>query len=683
VRRADALRLASLGFLTLFLELALIRYLAGSIWNLGYFPNLVLIAVFVGMGSGFLLHARVPEDRSPTLFLGAGVLVAALAVFVGIAHPALPGLGKFGGEIGGELFFTAAAKTGEGAANFVLFGVWFLAVAAIYALVSQRTAKLFRTFPPHTAYTLDIAGSTAGILAFMLASALHLPAWSWFLALAIPFGLAIPRYRLPALGLVVAAMVVWTQDRRLMAEPQYTGPLEVTWSPYQKLELSHAGTLGLIWANGVGHQVIYPNDELKKKPYEVPYLHRRDATPDLPPIGSALIIGAGNGNDVAVGLEHDVAAIDAVEIDPVIASIGRRLHPGAPFSDPRVTLTIDDGRAFMVRAPKRYDLVIFALTDSLVRASGMNQLRLENFLFTKESITRAWSLLSPHGELVLYNYYRAPWLGEKLTRMLRDVSGHEPELLFQDQDFLMIGVGPDRPPADPSKASSEKLDLPTDDWPFLYLEHRGIPGLYLGVMAAMLVLVGGGMALLRRRSAESGGALTAAFLLMGLAFLLLETKSVVQFSLLFGNTWLNNSLVFLAVLLMVLAANWAALPLRERSLPIAYAALLGSCLLSLAIPLSALLALAPAARFAAASLVTFSPIFFANLVFSLSFRDAKLPEVLFGWNLLGATLGGVVEYASMALGYRGLAWIVAATYLAVFLLVWRARPKIAFSGDRA
>ena len=49
-QRTAALKLFLLGFLGLYLELGLIRYLAGSVWNLGYFPNLVLIAAFMGMG---------------------------------------------------------------------------------------------------------------------------------------------------------------------------------------------------------------------------------------------------------------------------------------------------------------------------------------------------------------------------------------------------------------------------------------------------------------------------------------------------------------------------------------------------------------------------------------------------------------------------------------------------------
>ena len=101
------------------------------------------------------------------------------------------------------------------------------------------------------------------------------------------------------------------------------------------------------------------------------------------------------------------------------------------------------------------------------------------------------------------------------------------------------------------------LDLPTDNWPFLYLVERGIPGVYQWAMLAMAVFVAllAGLLHYSTRHHEHYGrsgmlATKLAFVLMGMAFLLLETKSVIQFSLLFGTTWLNSSLVFLAVLLL-------------------------------------------------------------------------------------------------------------------------------------
>ena len=145
--------------------------------------------------------------------------------------------------------------------------------------------------------------------------------------------------------------------------------------------------------------------------------------------------------------------------------------------------------------------------------------------------------------------------------------------------------------------------------------------------------------------------------------------------LLFGTTWTNNSLVFLAALLLVLAANAIAARITDpRALPLAFVLLLVSCLATLVYPLGNLLGVAsPALRFVLASLLTFSPIFFANLIFSLTFRDQPVAEHLFGWNLIGTTLGGVVEYTSMWAGYNALAVVVALCYSGVFALIFLAR----------
>ena len=177
--------------------------------------------------------------------------------------------------------------------------------------------------------------------------------------------------------------------------------------------------------------------------------------------------------------------------------------------------------------------------------------------------------------------------------------------------------------------------------------------------------------------AHSRPLIKGAFFFMGLAFLLLETKSVVQFSLLFGTTWLNNSLVFLAVLLLVLLANHlvSRFPL-PWTLPVAYVLLSGCCVVQLLYPLAKLLAIQHVVlRFMLASLVTFSPIFFANLLFSMTLRDQPLTEHLFGWNLLGAFCGGLLEYMSMAVGYTALSFIVLVSYNLVFVLLVLDKKK--------
>jgi hypothetical protein len=130
--------------------------------------------------------------------------------------------------------------------------------------------------------------------------------------------------------------------------------------------------------------------------------------------------------------------------------------------------------------------------------------------------------------------------------------------------------------------------------------------------------------------------------------------------------------------LLVLAANFVAARPARLSFPVVGALLVGSSLVSYAYPLHHLLAIESAPlRFLAASLLTFAPIFFANLVFSVTFREQALPEHVFGWNLIGATLGGVVEYVGMRFGYAFLGLVVAVAYVAVLALLARARVAAA------
>lgn len=664
----ERVRLFLLGFLTLFLELVLIRYLAGNIWNLGYFPNLVLIAAFVGMGLGFVLHTRIDDSRSEALFAGAALLLALLLAVVAIARPGVPGFSRWQAEIAGELYFTAT-QTEQERTSPLLFLLWFAGVVAIFAAIAQRTAKVFRRFAPLDAYTLDIAGSCAGIVTFMGVSALALPAWSWMLALlAIWLGAAQSKRAVATAALLACAGIAWTRDIRLSAVTVYEGPLHVRWSPYQKLEVALTNDKSWVMiANGIAHQSLRTEESLRGSRYEAP--HRTG----LSPRKRVLVIGAGTGNDVATALANGAEHVDAVEIDPRIAAFGRELHPLRPYSDPRVVVTIDDGRAFMTRSAGGYDLIVFALTDSVVKVSAVAQLRLENYLFTRESLTRAWELLDEDGALVLVNAYRTEWLAAKIEALVEDATGRDASLLFRDasDDSVMMMVERASPP----RAATTSFDLPTDDWPFLYLRERGIPRFYLGAMGFLAALAAVFLFLLSRGgAARVDWRIRGGFALMGAAFLLLETKSIVQFSLLFGTTWRNTSLVFLGILLLVLAANRLATRVDSRHVRLLFGLLLASCAIGWAVPLATLLAIdGVPARFVVASALTFAPIFLANLLFSVHFRDQPAAEEVFGWNLLGATAGGILEYTSMAFGYRSLAIVVGICYALVWVLFVLAR----------
>jgi hypothetical protein len=149
---------------------------------------------------------------------------------------------------------------------------------------------------------------------------------------------------------------------------------------------------------------------------------------------------------------------------------------------------------------------------------------------------------------------------------------------------------------------------------------------------------------------------------MGAAFLLLETKNVVQFALLFGTTWFVNALVFLGVLLSVLLAVAVSRRITFKHPARIYLLLLASLVLAWVVPPDDLLSLSIVPRFIVASTLAFLPIFFANLIFTQRFKSVAASATAFGANLLGAMVGGILEYMALITGYRALLILVALLY---------------------
>lgn len=374
----DRSRIFCLGFLTLFLELVFIRFMAGNIWNLGYFPNLVLISAFIGLGAGFISHRLFGRGMSDTLFAAVPPLITLFVCLIYAVRPEVPGFGPQGGDFHGEVFFTAR-KEGGSSGGLPLFIFWFVFAAGLFFLIAQRTAKVFMRFKPLTAYSFFILGSCCGIGAFIGISFLEAPAHLWFI-LAVPFFIAsrdpsFPLRRTVAVTVVsmlAAAVLVSIQDG-----PHGTKNIRSIWSPYQKVDFRSGGR---VFVNNIDHQSVMERPESLYL-YSMPHVVRR--LQDRPPYKKVLVIGAGAGNDAAAALFFGAEGVDAVEIDPAIARLGERFAPTRPYQSPKVKVIIDDGRRFMAGAEEeQYDLVVFALTGSLVKLSAVSQLRLESYIFT-------------------------------------------------------------------------------------------------------------------------------------------------------------------------------------------------------------------------------------------------------------------------------------------------------------
>jgi hypothetical protein len=628
-------RLFGLSFLMLFTELALIRWTGANIVYLSYFSNFVLLGSFLGIGLGFL-RAKSRVD----LFRWAPVALALLILFV-LVFPVQVNRG------GGQLLFFTSVKA-SGPPTWVSLPVIFLVVALVMMMIGEGVARTFALFPPLEAYRLDILGSLTGIAAFSLLSFIDAQPWTWGLitvaVLALMYGKRIGVIQVVAL-LGVLGM--------LAAESASATDI---WSPYYRLTVLHHGTNYEIEANGVPHQVIQP-EKFRRAFYFYPYQQARGNS-----LRNVLIIGAGTGNDVATALAEGAQHVDAVEIDPELHRLGVQLNPDHPYQSKRVTAYVTDGRAFLEQTKTRYDLILFALPDSLTLVAGQSSLRLESYLFTLQAVQAAKAHLNPSdGVFAMYNYYRTQWLRDRLANTLDVAYGHAP-CLESYSTLSMLTISPRRSDLHCTAWRRPATVVPpaTDDHPFVYLDGNSIPGYYLLtlglILAASVLSVRALTGPLRRMS----GYVDLFF--MGAAFLLLETKSLVQFALLFGTTWFVNALVFAGVLVAVLAAVEVSRRVVIRQPRWLYLALLAALAVAWSVPSDALLGLPTAARFGAATALAFAPIFIANVVFAQRFREAEDSAVAFGANLLGAMVGGVLEYTSLILGYRWLLALIAALY---------------------
>jgi hypothetical protein len=311
------------------------------------------------------------------------------------------------------------------------------------------------------------------------------------------------------------------------------------------------------------------------------------------------------------------------------------------------------------------------LPDSLVLVAGQGSLRLESYLFTLEAMRAAKSHLNPHGAFAMYNYYRQQWLVDRLATTLQTTYGHAPCIDSYGR-YGRLAVLMDAPDGRDISCGTRwslamRADPPpvSDDYPFLYLQNRAVPRIYAITLAAILIVSLLAVRFTAGSFEQMRGSVDLFF--MGAAFLLLETKNVVQFALLFGTTWLVNALVFFGILLSVFAAIEVARRVRVGRPQTLYVALFVALFIAWLVPPEALLLLPIVARFVAAVALAFAPIFLANLIFAERFRDSASSTVAFGANLLGAMVGGVLEYSAMLVGYRSLLLLVAALYVCAFI----------------
>ena len=656
--RSPTIQLVGASALMLFIELVLIRWLGANVVHLSYFSNFVLLGSFLGIGAGFLISRKTWSIWPISLPLLTILVIGVLRFPITIE--------RTGSDM---IYFTSLAVSGP--PPWLTLPVLFVIAAFILAGPAEIVGRCFAKLSPLTAYRYDLIGSLLGISVFTTLSFLRAPSLVWgIIAVAAYLALAAPKRRLVTIGWSIALLYA------LALETTTPG---VSWSPYYKVKTHEMPDMGpgflQIDANGVPHQLMAPAKwkiEQGERIYETPYLRLPgNAMQDV------LIVGAGSGSDVAIALSEGARHIDAVDIDPRILEIGAQRNVDRPYANPAVTRHTNDGRAFLESTNRKYDLVLFALPDSLTLVSGASQIRLESFLFTEEAMASVRRHLKPGGAFAMYNYYREPWLIDRLAGTAAKAFGHAPcvDTFAGAQAVISIAVAADAQKcADAWKPATAKTVPPSsDDAPFLYFRGDTFPPFYAVTLAAILItslltvrVLGGPLKPMRSY---------ADLFFMGAAFLLLETKNVATFALLFGTTWLVNALVFAGVLVVVLAAVETTRKFRTPSLPMVFAGIVASLALAWIIRPEWLLPLPFVPRLIAATLLAFLPIFLANVAFSKRFQSTGDSQAAFAINLLGTIVGGCLEYAALFTGYNNLLIATGLLYLVAFMLVPKAQMR--------
>jgi SAM-dependent methyltransferase len=683
-------RLAVASLLSLFLEMLLIRWIAAEVSAFAYFKNVVLIGCFLGFGLGCYL-SRIPINLLAFLF-PIGLLVSVIK----LPWPALR-------EVIREIPYLIAPSsqitllgTPDIPVNFagtlsailiivLLFGL----VAFVFVPLGQIVGWCLESSKNGiVAYTVNVLASLAGIVLYAVLCFSYQPPAVWFAFSGVAASILlwkIPRLRWTSL--VVFAFCVG------FVSLGPGKPRRELWSPYQKITLTpmpsaeqpiayelrtndtwYQKIINLSPEFTAAHPDLFLTVPVQWNAYNVPYHF-------FPQPPSVLVLGAGTGNDVAAAVRNGAGRIVAVEIDPLILQMGRDLHFEKPYQSNRVKTVVDDARSYIQNSEERFDLIVFSLLDSHTTSSSYSNIRIDNYVYTLEALKVARRLLKPDGIFIVKFWVTTPWIAGRLYSLMKTVFQQPPLDLnavaseYTTPGRFFISGSQERIQqalADPSLHSylsrnpileRSSTVITTDDWPYFYQRERGIP-LSFALLSLVLALF---CWQVLQRTGAAVGSFHWHFFFLGAGFMLLETQTVSKMALLFGTTWLVNSVVVGGLLLLIVAANIVVQRFPAFPYLASYAGIYVSIAIAYFVPLGRFFFSSPWLKAFSATAVLCLPVFFAGMIFIRSFAQIDFNSEALGSNLFGALVGGLLEAVSYWTGIKSLLLLAVILYSASWI----------------
>ncbi|MGI9101185.1 MAG: hypothetical protein ACR2IF_01960 [Terriglobales bacterium] len=672
------LSLAAVSMAALFLEIVLIRWISTEVRVFAFVQNLALIACFLGFGVGCFRSGRRVN------LLASLVAITALVILVILPERHWWLLLQ---DISNLLAISPDAALWGFDPHYSMRVLPLLTVAAVVVMTALLSLLVVTMIPlgqwvgayleacrnSIAGYTANLAGSIAGLWLLPVLAVFWLPPACWFVAVFV-LVMLVDRSRTTLIGGAAMLALLLVVSTKLALPGTF-------WSPYQKLSL-------------------YPLDhqQYRVEVNNSSYMQMADSRLAMAAVNSydtpfrfaerreqVLIVGAGAGNDAAAALRNGAAHVDAVEIDPLIYSLGKRLHPERPYSSGMVHVTINDARNFLRETGRKYDVIVFGLLDSHTEFSGYSNMRVDNYVYTEEAFQQARRLLNPGGILVLKFEVRAPWtwMGQRFYALFTNVFGRAPVTFYCPEAgalssatvFIesnnpglwqraaqpeLAGIVAQHPPSFTLTTAGAPQPT-TDDWPYVYHRGRTIPRTYLTVTVLLL-----GMAILMVGRVFENTSASWNLFFLGAGFLLIETHMVSRLALYFGTTWLVNCVALTAILAVLVLANIYVSRRQPEDLRPYYALLVASLLVDYLVPWHRM----PWSAHTSGIVLSCSyavPLFFAGIIFTRTFERSERKAAAFGANIVGAVAGGLAQNLSFILGMNALLLVAAGFYVCAAL----------------
>jgi len=526
----------------------------------------------LAMPLGLWLIVRAPVHRDRLLFYFA----VSLAPFL-LAGMALSVVFDLRREIAGRLYFADLLGASAGALAVTFLLSWLggeTAVLAVAIAPMIAAACLWRRMVP---------ASAAGVLVLLVAVAANERTGLFRVKSAPAKGMY--RHMVAHPGTRVA-LTGWNSYSRIDAVTGFPDPY------LARLYIdSDAWTNVLRW-DGRVESVAAWRDWYRALPFRV-----------APKAPRTLVIGPGGGSDVLVALAAGSDLVTAVEMNPLMLRFVRHFgaEAGNLYDHPRVEAVLSEGRTFISRTSRTFDVILLGFVDSWAAVASGGLSLSENHLYTTEALRAYYEHLSPEGVLVVLRWevdiprlvtnavavlgteVAAPRLAALLER--RGTAEDPPQMVFllKKRPFSpaetaeMMGWAQARPVIVPGRQVDEpyagllsgrkslaqfvdehpaRVDPVPDDRPFFFAVQKpwGLPGSMKWTFLPMLAAAGLLCVLLiafGRPGGASAGRYAGSvvyFCGLGLGFIALELALLQHLTLLLGHPIFTLSVLLLTLL---------------------------------------------------------------------------------------------------------------------------------------